>query len=201
MDPVSATLLIGGATVTTMAAVGIGTITAAAVGAGAAVKTLRNEKKRMKLQQEQAKQATQRAELEMRENKIAMGQHPNQSSLTTHSPHYHQPQMCQQAAPPALPYGGYQPYAAPPMVPYYVSYVPVQHGPVQHVPPQLAPSYSGHGLPQHTPQSLGGLGQQYLMTRPTQQLALEYDNDRPHQILALEYHGAKPETSSSKDWT
>lgn len=181
MDPISATLLVGGATVATMAAVGAGSITVTAVGAGAAVKNLKNKKKSMKLQQEQAKQATQRAELEMRENKMyglhsaraastrsgsnflpsAMGQHP---SLTSHLPQYHQPQIYQQAPPPALPHGVYhgsQPYAAPPMVPYYCGYVSVQHVPVQHMPPQLAPNYSDYGLPQYTPQSLGGLGQQY----------------------------------------
>ncbi|KAF7506354.1 hypothetical protein GJ744_011820 [Endocarpon pusillum] len=184
MEPISATLLVGGATVATMAAIGVGQITAAAVGAGAAVKTLRNKKKNMKLQQEQAEQATQQAELEMRENKIAMGQHP---SPMCHLPQYHQPQMYQQALPPALPQGVYhgsQPYAAPPMVPYSSGYVSVQYVPViQQMPPQLAPNYSDSGLPQYTPQSLGGLGQQYPLIQPTQQSAPGYHNDRPHQTL------------------
>lgn len=64
MDPVTIPLLVGGATVATMAAIGVGTIAVSAVAAGAAVKGLRNKSKNMKLKQEQTQQAAQQADLE-----------------------------------------------------------------------------------------------------------------------------------------
>ena len=50
LDPVSATIVVGGATVATMAAVGLGTIAVGTVAAGAAVKTMRDKSKARKKQ-------------------------------------------------------------------------------------------------------------------------------------------------------